>query len=101
MVRVEPEAKRVIVGPRAALAERAIALTGVNWLGRANETARDVAVKIRSTTQPKQAHLELGENGAASIALAEPEYGVAAGQAAVFYDGTRVLGGGWIKRKAA
>jgi tRNA-uridine 2-sulfurtransferase len=101
VVRVDPAAKRVIVGPREALAERAIALMGVNWLGRAGEIERDVSVKIRSTTQPKQAHLELGADGAATIALAEPEYGVAAGQAAVFYDGGRVLGGGWIKRKAA
>jgi tRNA-uridine 2-sulfurtransferase len=101
VVRVDALAKQVVVGPRAALAERAIALMGVNWLGPAGDIERDVAVKIRSTTAPKQARLELGENGAASIALAEPEFGVAAGQAAVFYDGTRVLGGGWIKRKAA
>jgi tRNA-specific 2-thiouridylase len=101
VVRVDPVAKRVVVGPREALAERAISLTGVNWLGRAGEIERDVSVKIRSTTSPKQARLELGANGAASIALAEPEFGVAAGQAAVFYDDTRVLGGGWIKRKAA
>lgn len=101
VVRVDPEAKRVIVGPREALAERAIALSGVNWLGPEGDIERDVSVKIRSTTAPKPARLELGANGAASIALAEPEFGVAAGQAAVFYDGTRVLGGGWIKRKAA
>ncbi|MFM8800761.1 MAG: tRNA 2-thiouridine(34) synthase MnmA [Tagaea sp.] len=101
VVRVDPNAKRVVVGPREALAERNIALTGVNWLGPEGETARDVTVKIRSTTAPKAARLELEAAGAATLALAEPEFGVAAGQAAVFYDGARVLGGGWIRRKAA
>ena len=35
-----------------------------------------------------------------SVELADPEYGVAPGQACVFYDGSRVLGGGWIRREA-
>jgi tRNA-specific 2-thiouridylase len=91
--------KRVVVGPREALAERRVALAGVNWLGPRAIEATNVAVKIRSTTSPKKAHLERGDGDKAELVLAEPEYGVAAGQAAVFYDGRRVLGGGWIQRK--
>jgi tRNA-uridine 2-sulfurtransferase len=101
VLRLDPDSKRVVVGPREALAERRVTLAGVNWLGPEGPRERDVSVKIRSTTSPKPAHLELGGNGAASLVLAEPEYGVAAGQAAVFYENSRVLGGGWIKRKSA
>jgi tRNA-uridine 2-sulfurtransferase len=99
VVRVDPDAKHVIVGPREALAEQRIVLSGVNWLGPEATGDRSVAVKIRSTTSPKPAHLTRGVADKAELILAEPEYGVAAGQAAVFYDGGRVLGGGWIQRK--
>lgn len=37
--------------------------------------------------------------GGAEVILDDPEYGVSAGQACVFYDGERVLGGGWILRQ--
>jgi len=99
VLRVDPDLKRVVVGPREALAERRVTLAGVNWLGPRAIDSADVAVKIRSTTSPKPAHLERGDGDKAELVLAEPEYGVAAGQAAVFYDGNRVLGGGWIQRK--
>ncbi len=38
-----------------------------------------------------------GPKGTAEVVLAEPEHGVAPGQACVFYDGERVMGGGWIR----
>ena len=40
--------------------------------------------------------MEVTEGGGAVIELEEPVFGVAAGQAAVFYEGNRLLGGGWI-----
>ena len=58
-------------------------------------------VKIRSTTEPAAAMLhQLPDNGA-KVVFATPEAGVAPGQACVFYDGERVLGGGWIQRQDA
>jgi len=59
-----------------------------NWLG---EDQRDVTVKVRSLAPAVPATRD-GE----LIRFAQPEYGVAPGQAAVLYDGTRLLGGGWI-----
>jgi len=95
---VDATAARVTVGPRAALARREIALAGTNWLGAAGAAGVPIAAKIRSTTPPKHATYARGAGDTALVTLAEPEYGVAAGQACVLYAGPRVLGGGWIQR---
>jgi tRNA-specific 2-thiouridylase len=94
VVRLEPEAARVVVGPKAALAVRSARLSGLNWLG---EDQRDgLAAKVRSMARPAPVRFD-GE----SIRFESPEYGVAPGQAAVLYDGDRVLGGGWIEETLA
>src|SRR4051812_3840633 len=88
VVRIEPEAGRLVVGPRRALAVEAMRVEGWNWIG---EQQREVSVKVRSLAPAVPAKIE-GE----WLRFAAPEYGVAPGQAAVVYDGTRLLGGGWI-----
>ena len=93
VVGIEPEARRVIVGPRTALAVERMRIEDLSWLG---EDQRDVSVKVRSLAPPVAARIEDGW-----VNFASPEYGVAPGQAAVFYEGTRVLGGGWIAETAA
>ena len=99
VVRTEPETRRVVVGPRAALARSEIAVGGLNWLAGARPPAGPVAVqaKIRSMRPPAPATLHAAA-GAATVALEAPEHGIAPGQACVLYDGGRVLGGGWIRR---
>ena len=98
VVRIEPETRRVVVGPRAALGARRVALTGVNWLGAtAPGASLRCAVKLRSAQPPLGATLELGGEAGEAV-LDEAAFGVAPGQACVFYDGERVLGGGWIAR---
>jgi tRNA-specific 2-thiouridylase len=101
VLRLEPEARRVVVGPREALGRQRIAVTGVNWLGEGDGQNLRAAVKIRSARPAAPAMVSLGANGTASILLDAPEEAVAPGQACVFYDGERVLGGGWITRDAA
>ncbi|MFL6857454.1 MAG: tRNA 2-thiouridine(34) synthase MnmA [Allosphingosinicella sp.] len=94
VVRLEPEAGRVVVGPKAALAVAAARLSGLNWLGE--DQSDGLAVKVRSMARPAPAAFD-GE----TLRFAAPEYGVAPGQAAVLYDGSRVLGGGWIEETVA
>ena len=103
VVRLEPTSHRVVVGPRTALARGRLSLDGLNWLGGggAPEDGLAVTVKLRSTMAPVAARLRLGLDGPAEVLLAEPQYGVSPGQACVFYDRDRVLGGGWIRRDAA
>ena len=90
VVRLEPETRRVVVGPKAALAVRSARLSGLNWLGE--DQRQGLAAKVRSMARPAPAAFD-GE----SLRFDSPEYGVAPGQAAVIYDGSRVLGGGWIE----
>ena len=102
VVRLEPTSHRVVVGPKTALARDRLSLTGVNWLGGdgAAEEGLGVSVKLRSAMAPVAATLGIGPGGEAAVVFAEPQYGVSPGQACVFYDGDRVLGGGWIRRDA-
>ena len=55
-------------------------------------------VRIRSTMEPVPGRVFGTGEGRAEVELTTPEFGVSPGQAAVFYDGSRVLGGGWIMR---
>jgi tRNA-specific 2-thiouridylase len=93
---VEAATARVVVGPRAALDQSRVALSGVNWLGGA-ETELEVEVRVRSTRPPVLARLRRLEGDRAEVTLHRPEQGVAPGQACVIYQGSRMLGGGWIE----
>jgi tRNA-specific 2-thiouridylase len=93
VVRIEPEPARVVVGPRRALAVSAMRAADWNWIG---EDQREVSVKVRSLA-PAVPAVRDGD----WIRFAQPEYGVAPGQAAVVYDGTRLLGGGPIAETVA
>ena len=92
---------RVVVGPRAALATRTVALRDVNWLVDARAPF-DCAVKVRSMRPPVAARVTPLDDGAATVELLAREESIAPGQACVFYgrEGTRVLGGGWIAKAA-
>ncbi len=89
MLRLEPNTREVVVGPKSALAVRAARIEGVNWIGEGN--SGPMTAKVRSLAKPVPARLE-GDR----VVLETPEYGVAPGQTAVLYSGDRVLGGGWI-----
>ncbi len=97
VVDLDAESRRVVVGPRAALARDQVTLSEVNWLAPAPpEPGRAVTVKLRSAQAAVPARIRLTEGGGAEVTLDQPAFGVAPGQACVCYDGDRVLGGGWI-----
>ena len=104
VVRLDAETRRVIVGPRSALATHHVSVGEVNWLGAeafecASADGHEALVKIRSTRPPIPARIRPSGDGA-EVELLAPEEGVAPGQACVFYapEGSRVLGGGWIRK---
>ncbi len=103
VVRLEAEECRVVVGPKQALARDRLTVTQVNWLGTGAlpQQGVEARVKIRSAGKQTAAMLRPLPGGRAEVAFAEPQFGVAPGQACVFYAGTRVLGGGWIARQQA
>jgi tRNA-specific 2-thiouridylase len=94
VIRIEPESRRVVVGPRSALAVRSARLDGINWLGESQREG--LTAKVRSMAKPAPVVFD-----GSDIRFDRPEYGVAPGQAAVLYDGERVLGGGWIAETVA
>jgi len=101
VVRLDRAQRRVVVGPRSALGRSQVTLSGVSWLG-APPAPRELRcdVKLRSAQTPIAATVTL-ERSYGAVTLDEPAFGVAPGQACVFYDGDRVLGGGWIRRAPA
>jgi len=94
VLRLEPESGRVVVGPKQALAVRSARLSAVNWLGEGQ--GEGLTAKVRSLARPVPARFD-GE----TVRFGSPEYGVSPGQAAVLYDGDRLLGGGWIEETVA
>jgi tRNA-uridine 2-sulfurtransferase len=95
VVAVEPERRRLVVGPRGAGA-RVVRLREVNWLVPRPVGPIACQVKLRAREAPQPAMVEARCQGA-GVRLASPAL-PAPGQACVFYDGARVLGGGFISR---
>jgi tRNA-specific 2-thiouridylase len=103
VVRLDATMRRVVVGPRAALARDRVRLSEVNWLLPSRPEVgeeRRVAVKLRSSQAAAPASVRSLPDGGVEVVLDQPQDGISPGQAAVFYDGTRVLGGGWIREAA-
>ena len=96
VVGLDAEAAEVRVGPRHLLAVGAAHLAETNRIGPLPDAP--LTAKVRSLAKPVPVTLDgpLGDGAAATIRFAEPEYGVAPGQAAVIYAGERLVGGGWI-----
>ncbi|MDP1752100.1 MAG: tRNA 2-thiouridine(34) synthase MnmA, partial [Reyranella sp.] len=103
VVRLDPESRRVVVGPRAALGRTEMALYDLNWIGPTLKGCVPVQVRVRSSQALRSAEIEPAGDGAV-VRFPEPEIGVSPGQACVVYDaatGSRVLGGGFIRRFAS
>ncbi|MEL7299809.1 MAG: tRNA 2-thiouridine(34) synthase MnmA [Pseudomonadota bacterium] len=103
VVKLDVDARRVIVGPKDLLATRRVPVAEVNWLGDApfeSAKAWNITAKVRSTRPPRDAVLRPTGPRTAEVELVVAEEGISPGQACVFYapDSTRVLGGGWITR---
>ena len=109
VVRLDPEARQVIVGPREALLTGALTLDETNWLGdqpdieAAAAEAQPVLARVRSTRPPVPAKLSLAD-GVVAVVFDQGEEGVAPGQACALYDPAdpdRLLGGGFIATTTA
>ncbi|HUT10324.1 MAG TPA: tRNA 2-thiouridine(34) synthase MnmA [Thermoguttaceae bacterium] len=97
VVRIDRDTRRVVVGTKEDLARKELAAQEANWLIEESTGSLRCQVKIRYRSRPADATVEFLPGNRFRIRFAEPCYGVAPGQAAVCYDGERVLGGGWIE----
>ena len=99
VVRIEPQAKRVVVGPKAALGVPAMTVAEINWLGDDATRGRPAGGGENPLDHaPVPAILKPLGGGRARVELQAPAEGVSPGQVAVFYQDARMLGGGWIER---
>ena len=97
VVKLEPEANRVVVGPEGCLYQDSMWASRVNYvLGQPPAQPVNVAVKIRYKSDDAQAVLHPGKDGAL-IRFDRPQRAITPGQAAVFYQGDVLIGGGIIE----
>lgn len=103
VVKLDPDTRQVIVGPKEMLSTRTVPVREINWLGDVpfdSVEAWELEVKIRSTRPPRAATIRPISATEAEVELIVAEEGVSPGQACVFYapEGGRIFGGGWIHR---
>lgn len=97
VVRLEADANRVVIGPESALYSAEAWVSGVNYIcGENPEDGMPVTVKIRYKAHEAPATLH-PRPGGAMVRFREPQRAVTPGQAAVFYDGDTLIGGGTIE----
>ena len=97
VVRLDADSRQVVVGERQDLERTQFTANRVNWLAEPPAGEIECEVKIRYLSEPAPATVAPLPDGRLEVELHEPRTGIAPGQAAVCYDGDRVLGGGWIE----
>lgn len=97
VLKIVPERAAVVVGGDVETRADVAALEGFRWLSTARPT--EVRARIRYRHAGVDATVEAHDDGRATLRFAEPQRGVAPGQAAVLYVGDRVVGGGWITER--
>ena len=101
VIKIDANKNEIIVGTKENLIKKEINLKEVNLLTNNNKDFdNEIFVKVRSTGKLLKAKVDIN-NSEAKVNLLEDEYGIAPGQACVFYSkdsfGDKILGGGWIK----
>jgi tRNA-uridine 2-sulfurtransferase len=97
VLEIVPSTNEVIVGDAEDLLSSGLVASRVNWLVDAPTEERPCVAKIRYRHGGSAATVIATTDGGAEVRFAEPQSAVTPGQAVTFYDGTRVLGGGWIE----
>lgn len=95
---IQPEHNTLVVGRRQEAMAAACWVEGVVWSCARPPQALQTTVQIRYRHQPVPAMVQPMETDRARIVFQAPQFAVTPGQAAVFYDGDIVIGGGWISR---
>lgn len=101
VLEVIPSTKEVVVGDAEDLLAEGLEAERINWLTDTPSQPLHCRAKIRYKHAGCQAVVTPTASGGAVVRFAEPQTAVTPGQAVAFYDGSRLLGGGWIDRAIA
>lgn len=102
VIATDAAAQRVVVGSNADLMRGSLMAENVNWLSIARpDRPIRAQVKIRNKHVAAEAKLTVLGDSRVDVRFDEPQRAITPGQAAVFYDGDLVLGGGWIQATPA
>ena len=96
VLELRPNDRQVIVGPKSALERTQLTASGVNWIEGEQQGPRRATVQIRHRHPAAPATVCADDKGGVDVIFDEPQIAITPGQAAVFYDGDVVIGGGWI-----
>lgn len=91
-----PEANTIVVGTKEEVANRTARVRQINWFLPMRDRSRAIQAKIRSRHEKSPAEMRRISDDEVLVTFEEPQEAITPGQACVFYDGPRVLGGGWI-----
>jgi tRNA-uridine 2-sulfurtransferase len=96
VLNIVPDTRTVVLGDREDLLSSGLTASGVNWLTDVPSGPLRCTAKIRYRNTGTPATVWATPGDGARVEFATPQSAVTPGQAVVFYDRTRVLGGGWI-----
>ncbi len=96
VLQLRPADQQVVVGPKASLERTQLTASGVNWIVQEPTSPLRVQVQIRHRHQAAPATVVATGRNTAEVRFETPQIAITPGQAAVFYDGDLVVGGGWI-----
>jgi tRNA-specific 2-thiouridylase len=97
VIQINQQSQQVVVGAEADLYSKTLRANQLNWIAIDRlEEPMHVEVKIRHRHEPASATIEMTAPDGVTAAFDQPQRAITPGQAAVFYDGDLVLGGGWI-----
>lgn len=98
VVKLDPKENIVFVGEEKFLQNKKFSIREMNWLGEhvAEGTTIDAQVRLRSNHFEENAKITFGRNGEAEVEMKSMTRAITPGQACVIYQGSQILGGGWI-----
>lgn len=88
-----PDENKIVVTAKDGVFDEALSVSSLNMFADITEFECEVKIRYKSPKTPAKVTIK---DGVANVELYEPQFAVAKGQAAVFYDGSKVLGGGYI-----
>ena len=94
---LKPVEQQVVVGPKSSLEQTTLTASGVNWIEGVPAGPVRAHVQIRHRHPAAAATVRSVGDGRVEVIFDAPQIAITPGQAAVFYDGDSVLGGGWIE----